>query len=619
MACNCNGNNTDINSACSGCGGTCDQQLTPGCSTRCGCQTANPTPTPYYLQGGGCQESHDRVVVQNRYAAALSTKSDAIVPACGGTTVLTVDGLVSIPVGAYVWSAVIGGYLKVVSFDYVQGQIVVENDCSVDGGTPGASIPRCSLFIITPPPQTLSSIGPSSLYPFVAVDFTAPANGNCLDITVTNVNGLVVGKNVQIGSGTYRVDSIISATSIRICNDGAGLTPGSVVDAQDSNGNYVVPIILIDASPCTNPEVLTGALVVCKDGIQQPLAAGGVGQVPVVVNATTNEVQFANLDIPSRCCTLLASCINFISETNSYTIFVDANACAFQVGDILMLTDDPRAGRRFEITGIVDGTHYTVTVTPSVDYTETVAAGTQICAADCCEQLAADIQDVYDHLGNVCPAEGGDGINGFVTNSIKPWYNPRVCANELIYNADEDPVATLTPGTDATQYLYPPTTHDSFGWADLRMCNNTCYNQILDITVTYWVNGIVYDTNVAAGKNIVITLQPNYNYAHNGAVYPTCGNGVPARAGYAALSPWWKEGFQTDTDGKNYFTEMVVHTYRHHIAPGNEFLFSCRPNVFLDAAASTSSAAPEAEVMQVGVRMLATTTTTFTDDCLLPT
>lgn len=606
MACNCQGNqSTDIIG--SGCGCNCDQQLTPGCNSRCGCQSATPSPTPYYLQGGGCQESHDRVVVQNRHATAISTKSDAVVPACGGTTTLLVDGLISIPIGAYLWSAVIDGYLKVVSFDYVQGQVVVENDCAVNGGTPGASIPKCTLFLVTPPPSASGSVGPSSLYPFVAVDFTAPANGNCLDITVTNTNGLVVGKNVQIGSGTYRVSLIQSATIITICNDGAGVTPGTVIDSQDSSGNYIVPIILIDASPCTNPVTATGAIVTCKDGIQQPLDAQSVGQIPVVVNAETNEVQFQSIDIPTRCCTLLASCWNFISGTSTYTIFVDDNSCDFQAGDILQIENDVRTDRRFEIDTVTDPTHYIVTVTPAVTYTETIAEGTQICMASCCEQLAADIQDVYTYIQDPC-------TSSFLADNVIKWFNPRVCSNKLVRDFGLGGITLSNDGLGLYPVLYRTPEDDSQGWLDMTFCNPTCMTAKIAMTVSMWVKGVARSVQYGAdaGKSVLAYMEPNYNYE-----VADCGTGEYQRAGYAGPSdipPAVTQMYILDDTGNCAYTMSHTYTIEHFIGAGDEIKVSLRvnPKVTVEGSANDDS---RIDVKETGVSVMGVMISHFNGSC----
>jgi len=95
--------------------------------------------------------------------------------------------------------------------------------------------------VVAPPPcpQTTSTV------PFVAEDFTAPADSVCITITVTDTSTLVEGSTVQISTGSYLLQSIISLTEIEICNEGEGLAPGTIVVAEDSGGNLQYPVVTL--------------------------------------------------------------------------------------------------------------------------------------------------------------------------------------------------------------------------------------------------------------------------------------------------------------------------------------------------------------------------------------
>src|SRR4029078_7777850 len=77
------------------------------------------------------------------------------------------------------------------------------------------------------------------------LDFTAPAVSSCTTITVTSTTTLRAGDVISIGTGSYSIDTILSDTVMTICNDGDGITPGTVVVAQDGAGNFQYPIAVL--------------------------------------------------------------------------------------------------------------------------------------------------------------------------------------------------------------------------------------------------------------------------------------------------------------------------------------------------------------------------------------
>lgn len=605
MACNC-GNP---------CNCSCNRQLVPtggSCAApRCGCAS----PVPYYNEAGACQEDHASTIITEQYATGITTSSAAVVPQCNQTTVLTVPGLSKINANSYLWNPTIG-YLQVVSFDYVSQQVVVRLDCTVEGAaTPGAAIPACTLFNVTVPPAAASgaAAGDDALYPFLQEDFIIPAAGNCGPAIVTNVNGLAAGKPVQLGSYTLTLSAVVNATTITLCND-TGMVPFSTITAHNGSGQHIVPVILVDASPCTNDAVNAGSLVVCNGGIEQPLAGAVNGQVPVLVDSANNTVEFQLIDVPTLDCTTLAVCLTLTPAGTTYVVTV-VDASAFTVGDIVQFTNYPY---RFEITNIA-GNDITIVIDTSYHAAPAanvnLAIGQGFCLANCCEQLAASIEDVYTYINNPC-------ATAYKTNNLEKWYNPLVCNKELIVNPEGG--IDLTPGSNATQYLFEPTVDDANGWMDMTFCNGSCYTQKLTLNVDMWVRCAVTSDAVPpepgadspdAGKSVVVELENNYNYDHAGEVYPDCGDGVPARAGYASIEPLVTQSYILDDHGGNIVTMSNRFTTRHHIIPGKEFLASFRPNVFLNATMSSLQADSRVHITQYGVRVSAIMIPVFTDTC----
>lgn len=401
---------------------SCGTGCNCGCSPcQCG-QSGSAAPTPYYNQAPGVEECHKQVVVQQSFVTALSTVSAFNMPACNGTAVITVPGLFRIQVGSYLWN-VNYGYLLVLSFDYVNQQITVKNECQGGNAAPGTLIPACTMFNIADPPCECAS---GQYGVFVATDFVAPANGNCLDIQVTGVAGLTAGANVQIGSGIYLLAGIVSSTIINICNNGSGVTPGTVIVAKDGTGQYITPVTPLSSNACNNAVQAQGSILTCHNGVQAPLDAAMVGQIPVVVDASTNEVQFQTVQLPTTVCTTMTSCLNLFIGITSYTVIVN-DSSVFNVGDIVIIYVPGYETVRWTVTGKPSATQLTINRTTAQTINDTIGCDTaQICLAPCCEQItggsaicASDwssafktvvSQDSQDRTDTLPPPQGGSNL-----------------------------------------------------------------------------------------------------------------------------------------------------------------------------------------------------------------
>ena len=136
------------NNTCGGSSSCCNSNsLIPcsSCGNTNGCSCGVGTPTPYYANGTGCQEDHTKLVIQNNYATSICTANVAVMPGCGLTTTLVFPGLQNIIVGSYLWNPAVG-YLLVVSFDVLNGEVVVKNECQDGNAAPGTSISKCTCF-----------------------------------------------------------------------------------------------------------------------------------------------------------------------------------------------------------------------------------------------------------------------------------------------------------------------------------------------------------------------------------------------------------------------------------------------------------------------------------------
>lgn len=421
----------EINTLTCGVATQCSTPVVGTCSTtRCSCNS-NPcqcgtgacitsAPTPFYNQAGGVQENHNTTVIQQSFIASIATNSSFNVPACDENATITLPGLQKIQIGSYLWSAFYG-YFQVISFDYVSNQVVIKNVCiaKCDGSayaSPGTLVPACSLFNVTDPP--CSSNGGGQFGIFLAIDFVAPANGNCIDIAVTEVAGLVLGQNVQISSGIYRVSAIIDSSTITICNDGDGVVPGTIVVAKDSNNQFITPITPLSTNACTNPETVSGALLVCHNNVQSPLSGPVVGQVPVLIDTTTNEVQFQTLAIPVEVCTLIDADITLVIGTITYTVLV-ADSTIFTLGDVVVIHFGVYESDRWVVTILPDPTHVTIQKTTTQTINDVIPSGSQICIAPCCDQLTVALDTTNTNVTNNTAAISAIN-NAFVFASYVP-------------------------------------------------------------------------------------------------------------------------------------------------------------------------------------------------------
>lgn len=358
---------------------------TPGCGQGGCCQNiVPPAPQPFFNCADVCVEDHARVEVRAAYAASVRVENSFNMPGCDQSVDLKVAGLISITLGSYIWNAAVG-FLRVDAFNPQTGIVTATNTCNTGNAAPGTTFPVCTLFVVTVPPTVAGGTNPDGV--FVAIDFTAPAVSTCILITLTAVTGISAGDDVQIGGATYRVSAVNSSTTITICNDGAGLTPGSPVIAKNGSGQYQYPVTVISVNPCSLGPVHDGIVIACESGVAKKLTGDAVGQVLALSDPVTGEAHYITLNVQERTCTLIQCCLTLQPGVLTYLITV-ADSSQFTIGDILQIgtrTD------RFTVTGIPDATHIQTTVDTDPGAIVEIAAGTTICIIDCCEQNARDL------------------------------------------------------------------------------------------------------------------------------------------------------------------------------------------------------------------------------------
>lgn len=195
----------------------------------------------------------------------------------------------------------------------------------------------------------------------------------------------------------YRISAILTATTITICNDGDGLAPGVVVDPEDGGGNLIVPIVQIDSNPCNNATVLTGKLLVCHNGVEQPLEGVDNNQVPVY-DLATGEVNFRTLGIPALDCTTLTVGLTLdplLPLGTSYLVTV-ADTSIVLGGDIVNI-----GGTAFTVDTVDDGVHLHLIPVNAVGAIQNYLPGASVCTGDCCAINSADIAALQVEVTNI--------------------------------------------------------------------------------------------------------------------------------------------------------------------------------------------------------------------------
>lgn len=376
--------------------------------SQCGCGY-NPCQctVPYYRKVSMCPEDNTEKVVIHYRAATFKTVTGFCMPTCGGSVRVVFENAADVPIGAWLWAQGYG-YLTIKAFNPLNHEIELQNDCpdlscnSEVNAAPGTTIPACTIFTIGFPICGGSGTGVlNGIY--LASGFVAPANGSCIEVAVTGVQGVSINKNIGILTGIYRVDAILSNTRLRICNNGSGLTQGTVVDYLDSNGNYIVPIALIDSNPCAANAVLSGVPLVCDGGdVSVPLTGVQTGQV-LVWDEGTDTAAFRTLGLPVLDCVALLSAFTLDpNNPNGFSYLILVPTADFTVGQIITV-----AGTPFTVDSIDTATqlHATPVTDPALVYT--FPAGATVCSSGCCEENTARIEILEDLVINNAGANGG--------------------------------------------------------------------------------------------------------------------------------------------------------------------------------------------------------------------
>lgn len=366
------------------------------------CISCGTPPQPYYVNDkNSVTQDHAAIFNDTRYAAGVCIPEQFVVPELGEDVAVIAKNLTNIVVGSYLWSPAYG-YLKISSWDSCEKVLGLLNEEISGAAIPGIVVAEGSCFAVTARPCCADQDN-FSLFPFLAEDFVAPSVTNSVTITVTSTFGLIVGTYVRIGTGVYFLETINSTLEVVIRNDGAGAVAGTTVEARDVNGNLQYLITSEAASACTASGADIGRLVIC-DGITSDILDGDfAGQIPVLINSTTDEVEFQLLDTQERVCTTLTSVFNIVAATQAYTIDV-ADESIFAIGEILQINF--HATLRWEVTDNTTPGELGISCVggpPGVNLV--VATGSVVCLQLCCQTLTEEVDVLYDDVADLQAAD----------------------------------------------------------------------------------------------------------------------------------------------------------------------------------------------------------------------
>lgn len=390
--------------------GTCVAPIASACiveNCSCGCnpcQCGNAyqaAPTPYYSQACDVQETHQEIYNTQTFITAISTVSSFNMPSAGsviGGVVL--QGVQKLQVGSWIWN-ITYGYLKVTAFDFASGTISVENPNYPGNASPGTLIPACTMFNVVDPPNQIGDECDDPTHSFLIANFTVPVVGASINVSVSNLVGIYVNNNVQIGTGTYLVTSIIDNNTITIKNEGSGGVVGSTIYAKDTYGRCITPVTPYGDNPCDNTVQARGALVICKNGVVTTLDPAINGQIPVVVDAVNGEVAFQSPECPTLECTELTGCLLLVSGILTYTMQV-TDTSIFEAGQLIVISYAGIEDYYWVITAILSATQMTVeSVTGVQSVDASIPVSTAVCEAPCCENLNYFINQLKIAQGTV--------------------------------------------------------------------------------------------------------------------------------------------------------------------------------------------------------------------------
>lgn len=330
------------------------------------CKSCNPPltagPNPYYNQvHREVVQDHTQVFSQLCHAIGVHAKASWVIPEANEEVVVELANVTSMVVNAYLYHPFYG-YFRIVSWNQGTGKANLLNEEISGTQAPGTTVPEGVSFLVVPRPCCEEE--GYTLLPFVAEDFEAPAISASIVLKVTSTFSIQVNDYVRIGTGVYLVEDVATNGYVTVKNEGAGITPGTDVDARDASGNYQYLLSREIPSACENAVLAEiGALIVCDNGTQTTLDSDKIGKVPYIIDATSNVVRAMFPDAAVRPAGRLLNSLSVDTTSNSYNVnvseFVSLESSFLSIGDLVEL--EGLSNVTFVITGY-SGATVTITI-----------------------------------------------------------------------------------------------------------------------------------------------------------------------------------------------------------------------------------------------------------------
>lgn len=404
--------------------------------TACGCTSVGVgAPKPYYKQPDGVvtPENHIQHLLEPRYSAAIQIANDWNIPLVGQTTILDVPSLDNVLVSAYLFNESYG-FFQVMGYNDQTKQLVIVNSGIQGNQTPGSYVPACTNFIFAPPPCCTTD--DETPYPYVAEDFVVPEVGDSVTVKVTSVATLSIGSLYHIGDQIYQLDAIGSGRTITITTQAGGPAAGELIQAKDVDGFFQYPLSAAATEACDASAASEITLLGCASGIERLLDAGGVDQVPVVTNASTNTVRMKYLDTTPRVCTNTSTLLTLTNGQTTIASLQVSSTVGFTLGDVLQINFGTL---RYTITNVIDGTHLALSIDPAAT-AQSISTGAFVCLILSSELILADVLDLTTSFNDYVDGQKQTGADDTVDSSDTATLNggsPAAYPLTMSSNADE--------------------------------------------------------------------------------------------------------------------------------------------------------------------------------------
>jgi len=389
---------------------------------------------PVSKQTGGTNKTY--------YKHSLKILNSFNIPLLNGKANVAIEQTKGIAPGTIIFNELVG-WLKVTSFDETRNTIDIQNflapsvsdvNPSVTYNEVGKLVDACTEFAVGTPDYNAGSS--SSSQNCLLTDFFSPAvdvtGTTTVTVELSNVDGILIGSRLSIGSYEYVVKTVVSATVVEIYNAGAGAPAGTkVVGGKDCSDNCLTVVTILAAdNPCEKTAVQEGVILVCDGQDIKPFTAVADNSVPVW-DAVTETWKPEILSIDTGTCTALTADFT-IDNVGSTFVATVGSTVGFSAGGVNSLVKLDNG--LFKITSIIDATHMRLDPIVTPGGVIVYPTGMTICVASCCDCPSAS-RLIFFSDDNLSSVDVTSVATVNICQTAVTFSNPSNCqrANVLLY------------------------------------------------------------------------------------------------------------------------------------------------------------------------------------------